>query len=265
MLSGNTAISSDPYGLDFDGNSQSDIVWRHQATGQNVVWLMEGELGHQYRDYTALTNVGAGWDIKGVADFNQDGDPDILWRHQATGQNVVWHMGGNNNTTIESWDRLTNVGAGWDIKGTADFNQDGDPDILWRHQATGQNVVWHMGGNNNTAIESWNRLTTVGGTWDIRGISDFNQDGRPGIFWRNNTTGENVIWHMQGANNTQIGSHNFVTTVGLGWEPILTGWSPSKLPEVAQTLTLSELSSSIQTGSTYDIRWADNLGGAVNI
>jgi len=317
LLSGNTAISSDPYGLDFDGNSQSDIVWRHQATGQNVVWLMEGELGHQYRDYTALTNVGAGWDIKGVADFNQDGDPDILWRHQATGQNVVWHMGGNNNTTIESWDsltnvgagwdirgindfnqdgnpdllwrhqatgqnvvwhmggnnnttieswdRLTNVGAGWDIKGTADFNQDGDPDILWRHQATGQNVVWHMGGNNNTAIESWNRLTTVGGTWDIRGISDFNQDGRPGIFWRNNTTGENVIWHMQGANNTQIGSHNFVTTVGLGWEPILTGWSPSKLPEVAQTLTLSELSSSIQTGSTYDIRWADNLGGAVNI
>jgi hypothetical protein len=39
------------------------------------------------------------WEIGGVADFNADGQTDILWRHGVTGQNAVWLM---NGTTFNS-------------------------------------------------------------------------------------------------------------------------------------------------------------------
>ena len=32
------------------------------------------------------------WNVVGVADYNNDGKPDVLWRHAATGQNYVWYM-----------------------------------------------------------------------------------------------------------------------------------------------------------------------------
>jgi hypothetical protein len=37
------------------------------------------------------------WEIAGVADFNNDGNPDILWRNTHTGQNYVWYMNGVTN------------------------------------------------------------------------------------------------------------------------------------------------------------------------
>ena len=42
----------------------------------------------------ALTDVN--WKMAGVGDFNGDGKPDILWRHQVSGQIVLWFMDGAN-------------------------------------------------------------------------------------------------------------------------------------------------------------------------
>ena len=69
----------------------------------------------------------------------------------------------------------------WKIVGTADFNSDGKPDILWRH-TSGDNYVWYMNG-----------AITIGGEylrqrpdpdWIIAGMGDFNSDGKPDILWR---------------------------------------------------------------------------------
>jgi hypothetical protein len=100
-----------------------------------------------------------------VADFNADGKPDILWRNQATGDNVVWFM---NGTTISGGAVLTPVAdTGWRVGGVGDFNQDGKNDILWRHAATGDDVVWLM---NGTAISSGVVLPSVPDTsWAIVG------------------------------------------------------------------------------------------------
>ena len=79
---------------DFDANGQPDLLWRNEASGENVVWLMKetalvrGEL----TDPAALTDVR--WKVVGTPDFNGDRQTDILWRHEVTGQNMVWYMEG---------------------------------------------------------------------------------------------------------------------------------------------------------------------------
>ncbi len=75
-------------------------------------------------------------------------------------------MGGANNTTIQGYGNVTTVEGNWDIKGIADFNEDDSPDILWRDSTTGSNVVWFMGGTNDTTIQDYGNLTTVRGNWE---------------------------------------------------------------------------------------------------
>ena len=63
----------------------------------------------------------------------------------------------------------------WEIVDVADFDQDNDPDILWHHATSGQNVIWVMDG---TVVESYAWLETVADTnWRIVGLADFDQDG----------------------------------------------------------------------------------------
>src|SRR5262249_26043566 len=62
---------------DFNGDSRSDILWRH-SSGLVYQWLLNG---------TSVTGTGSPgsvsleWAIVGVGDFNGDGKADILWRH----------------------------------------------------------------------------------------------------------------------------------------------------------------------------------------
>jgi hypothetical protein len=34
------------------------------------------------------------WNIVGIADFNSDDKPDILWRNSSTGEDYVWYLNG---------------------------------------------------------------------------------------------------------------------------------------------------------------------------
>ena len=36
--------------------------------------------------------------------------------------------------------------------------------------------------------------------WSIVAVADFNGDGKADLLWRNNTTGANTLWHMDGGN-----------------------------------------------------------------
>ncbi len=42
------------------------------------------------------------------------------------------------------------------------------------------------------------QLETMTLDWKMSGIGDFNKDGNPDILWRNPSTGENLVWYMDG-------------------------------------------------------------------
>ena len=82
----------------------------------------------------------------------------------SSGHNLIWLMNGAAPTGALWW--LPTVPASWTIEGTvADFDNDGNPDILWRETSNGWNIIWQMNGYTPTGATWW--LPTVPASWII--------------------------------------------------------------------------------------------------
>ncbi|WP_164929342.1 FG-GAP repeat domain-containing protein [Gloeobacter violaceus] len=190
---------------DFNSDGIPDIVWRLRGNstskGANVLWLMNGTSYASTVTLPAVTDLN--WFIAGTGDFNGDGNTDILWRNNKPGPTntqqgriVVWLMDGS--TYLSTVD-LPGVSDGdWHIRGAGDFDGNGSPDIVWRNYVTGANTLWLMEGAN---LLQTSALPSVGDQgWNIfgSGDGDFDGNGSPDIVWRNEVTGANTIWLMNG-------------------------------------------------------------------
>ena len=79
---------------DFDGDGHADLVWRHRTSGQASVWFMNGTT---LLSGTLLSPAGVAdtnWQIRAVADLNDDGQPDLVWQNVSTGFLAAWLMSG---------------------------------------------------------------------------------------------------------------------------------------------------------------------------
>src|SRR5687767_20294 len=106
-----------------------------------------------------------------------------------------------------------NFGGG-EIRGqvlrvTGDFNADGRADVLWRNSTSGENYIYPLNGTTILAGEGFLR-TVADQAWRVKRMADFNGDGKADILWRNNSTGENYIYFMDG---TSIVAEGFLRTV----------------------------------------------------
>jgi lysophospholipase L1-like esterase len=205
---------------DFDGDPKqtTDILWRHDSTGQLYVWLMSSSGPFPDSEGSPGTVGDSYWVIKKTADFNGDGRSDILWRHASTGELYLWLMG-SDGKTIMAQSPLGTVDPNnpanehnWKIEASADFNNDGKADILWRDASTGELSLWLM---NGTTVTSKTSLAVVNPNWKIIEVADFNGDGKVDILWRHAVTGEVFVWLING---TTIASQNSLGVVGdLNW------------------------------------------------
>ncbi|MEA5573929.1 lectin-like protein [Calothrix sp. UHCC 0171] len=239
-----TAVAADwkVEGL-FDVNQDgiTDIFWRNKTTGENAVWVMKNDGSGIDVDTTKsgfLTTVpDTDWELEGVADLDKDGNANLLWRNYRTGENAIWEVVYNDNSTIPAastpTERFTLNSAetksitpvadtNWTIEGWYDMNGDGTQDIIWRNYQTGENAIWKL--NTATATAATNpyfdpatdgySITTVADTnWEIEDVIDFNNDGVGDILWRNYRTGENAIWGMTSGGNLDAAKTDFITSV----------------------------------------------------
>ena len=70
-----------------------DIVWHNSNDGRVATWFM---FASQLVD-GVLMNESApdtNWRIRGIGDFDADGDADIIWQNRATGALAAWVMAG---------------------------------------------------------------------------------------------------------------------------------------------------------------------------
>jgi glucose/arabinose dehydrogenase len=200
-------IVKGPLPDDLDGDGRPDILWRNQTSGQLYAWFMDGTEAHSASFLTPSVFASTVWQIRGLADFDGDGKTDILWHNRATGQVYVWLMDG---TRVASASYLTPPAVPdtrWRVELAGDFDADGKPDVLWRNASGGQLYVWFMDG---TTVSSTSFLTppaVADPAWAIRGLGDFDRDGKTDILWHNQVTGRLYLWLMH---DTVVDSASFL-------------------------------------------------------
>ncbi len=181
---------------DYNKDNVSDIFWR-KSDGQNVVWTMSNaaKLGSINLGYN-----GVGFAIKGIADFDADGDSDVLMRDDTTGQSIIFIMenGAKQSTVVVG----TNSAA-FSVEGVADFDGDKDADIFFRDNATGQNVIWTIQGGAKVSGQNMGNNAT---RFSVAGIGDYNGDSVSDIYFRDNAIGENVLWAISGGTKSGTAS-----------------------------------------------------------
>jgi hypothetical protein len=171
--------------------ARKDILWQH-ANGQLAIWAMNGD---QIESQEFPGIVYSDWTLQGSGDFDGDGQADILWRH-TNGQVAIWFMV-DGARVGELYPGGQDPSLTWKIQGVGDFDGNGRADILWRH-AGGGLAIWFDGDAHQDAYPGYgNQPSPVPLSWLVKGLGDFDGDGKADILWQNNL-GQIAIWHMSG-------------------------------------------------------------------
>jgi uncharacterized protein YbbK (DUF523 family) len=180
---------------DFNGDFNCDLLWRQDGSGQVYVWEMNG---HEVQAEGAVAHapVTTDWHVEGVGDFNGDGNSDVLWRQDGSGQVYVWEMNGR-QVQAEGAVAHAPLTTDWHVEGVGDFNGDGNSDVLWRQDGSGQVYVWEMNGRQVQA-EGAVAHAPVTTDWHVQGIGDFNGDGNSDVLWRQDGSVQIYVWEMNG-------------------------------------------------------------------
>jgi hypothetical protein len=210
------------------------ILWHNSSSNETQNWVMDGS---QIRFRVTVLGehgqpalVGLPWRLVGTGDFDGDGNADLLWYNNSTGETQIWFMTGaaigRRATVLAENGQPIFIGPPWSIVAVGDFNEDGFADILWHNSATGETQIWIMGvtqvASRPTVLGGNGHPALVGLPWSIVGAGDFNRDRNSDILWHNSATGETQIWFMSGS---RVASR--VTVLGEDGHPVLVGlpWS----------------------------------------
>jgi Ca2+-binding RTX toxin-like protein len=170
---------------DFNLDHKSDVLWRNDS-GELYVWNSQTDQGAFLGQ--SLGMVSNAWHVQAVADFNGDGGADVLWRNVDGGVYVStsstgWGPNGGQERLYGQ--SLGMVDLGWTIQPAAgDFNGDGRADVLWRNDG-GEVYVWASQATGWTVSFQGQTLGYTPNDWQIKGVGDFNGDGRSDLLWRN--------------------------------------------------------------------------------
>ncbi|MBL0141441.1 MAG: VCBS repeat-containing protein [Betaproteobacteria bacterium] len=174
--------------------------------------------------------IDPSWKIQGVADFNGDGHPDIVWRNTANGACYVWYTVNGVFTGTDAF--LFSLPPEWVIQGVADFNQDGKPDFLMRNVNSGNAFAWFF--NDNLPIGD-QFLFNIDPSWKVEAVGDIDLDGQPDLLFRSMTSGLSFAWYTQYAGSVlSLGASSpMVYSIDPVWEVVqLADWNGDGKPDL---------------------------------
>jgi len=182
--------------------STSDLIWTG-PDGAVTSWMMNAN--GTVIDSPVIGGTALGLTYKGSGDINGDGLSDIVWE-DGSGNVSIWFVAGSlvTGTAVPA----SGVASAWVLKGVSDVTGDGIADLIWYNTTSSMVVVWIM--NQSGAIASSSNVgyanaNHIGsGGWQLRGVGDFNGDGRSDLLFINGNS--SAIWQMS-ASATNAGTY----------------------------------------------------------
>ena len=103
---------------DFNGDGFPDVLWQDPKSGTVQIWYMGGTTpGHEGSVLQSAKNLTANsWRVVAIADFNQDGHPDVVFQSPANGAAQVFYYTGAQGTTYSGSAVLSSANP-WYIAG----------------------------------------------------------------------------------------------------------------------------------------------------
>lgn len=188
---------------DFNGDGQTDLLFRTQLGGILSIWIMEG---HRVKNKIVSSNnavpVFFSGPAKGyVGDVNGDGISDIVWTGSITSstyRTLTWFMPANSiapasTTTFDSTTTETIAVANFNGDLTVGPRGDflGHADYLMR-ATRGDGMVKLK--NGATGAETPIAPVLASSGWVVKAVGDFNADRYADALWHRATEGEVSIW-----------------------------------------------------------------------
>ena len=202
---------------DFDGNQYGDAVLQRASDGAVYVWgnSATGLAGHGF----VGSQLGMlDWKVIGTGDFNGDWKSDLLFQNSKNGMVWAWDMDG---TIVKDSGALSKeLGIGLIAKGTGDFNGDGISDVVLQRTTDGAVYVMEVDGKASLGADllgsGW--VGVAGVDFQVKGVGDFNNDGKSDLLFQNAKDGSLYIWELDG-----LGAHVADGAVTLGGATVVPG------------------------------------------
>ncbi|MBM0206319.1 VCBS repeat-containing protein [Micromonospora sp. STR1s_5] len=183
---------------DWDKDGKPDVIGRDP---NGYLYLFQGGKGGANGRLGPRVQIASGWghwewDIAGIADWNKDGFLDVIVRQVSTLQ--LWvYTGGRTATGFDGQRFLlgSDWGSGYTFAGIADWDRDGNQDVIARDAGGGLWLYLGRGGRDSLA----GQRVLLGNGWvgyTYFGVPDWDKDGKADVVARDPESGQ--LWLYPG-------------------------------------------------------------------
>jgi hypothetical protein len=176
---------------DFNHDRIPDLLFQ-DASGSLGVWFMSGDDVTATSLFDPAMTPSPDWRLVGAADFDQDGNDDLLFQ-LPNGALAVWFLDG----VKQKSEGLVAPFADpqWQAVAINDFNGDGNPDVLFQH-GDGTLAIWYLrGGTILDSVKTLDPARPQEPGWRVAGTGDFNGDGHVDILFQH-VDGTLAVWYL---------------------------------------------------------------------